>query len=150
MTARIAHVLAVALATLGTAAIASAMVVVHAPSAELHLEVAATPQQQERGLMYRTSLPAHTGMLFVFAADAPVAFWMKNTLIALDMVFVAGDGTVRRVYAGVAPAPATMPDQRIPTETGQAKYVIELPAGEARADGIAPGVKLAIPDPPDS
>src|SRR5215469_11738281 len=61
------------------------VVVVRAPAASVRLEVAVTPDQQERGLMYRTSLPPHTGMLFVFDADQEVAFWMKDTLVPLDM-----------------------------------------------------------------
>lgn len=117
-----------------------------APSAQLHLEVASTGAQRECGLMYRTSLPEHTGMLFVFAADAPLEFWMKNTLVPLDMVFVAADGTVRTVYANVATVPSTLPDDRIPLEPGVAKYVIELPAREAARDEIFTGTKLDLAD----
>ncbi len=61
---------------------------------------APTPQR-EQGLMDRTYVPEHTGMIFVFDGDAPVEFWMKDTLVPLDMIFVAADGTVRRVYANV-------------------------------------------------
>lgn len=130
---------------IASAASALPVVVVRAPAADLHLEVATTPDQQERGLMYRTSLAPHTGMLFVFDTDGPVAFWMKNTLVPLDMVFVAAGGRVRSVYRNVAPAPPSMADDAIPRENGTAKYVIELPAGEASGDGIAPGVPLTIP-----
>ena len=144
---RLMAVVALALATLG-ATTALPVVVIRAPASDLRLEVAVTPDQQERGLMHRTSLPAHTGMLFVFARDERVAFWMKNTLIPLDMVFVGADGTVRTVYAGVQPAPVSMPDDQIPRELGIAKYVIELPSGEARHDGIVHGAKLTIPHPP--
>ena len=94
--------------------------------------------------MYRTSLAPHTGMLFVFGSDGPIAFWMKNTLVPLDMVFAGADGRVRTVFRNVAPAAPSMPDDLIPRENGVAKYVIELPAGEASRDGIAPGVTLAI------
>lgn len=143
MIGRLAVAIALVLATLGAAALP--VVVVHAPGADLRLEVAVTPDQQERGLMYRTSLAPHTGMLFVFDRDEQVAFWMKNTLVALDMVFVGSDGTVRTVYRNVQPAPPSVPDDAIAREAGIAKYVIELPAGEARPDGIAAGVKLTIP-----
>jgi uncharacterized membrane protein (UPF0127 family) len=121
------------------------VIVVHAPSADLHLEVAITPAQQERGLMFRTALAPRTGMLFIFNSDAPIAFWMKNTLISLDMIFVAADGTVRRVFRNVPSAPSSMPDAKIPREGGVAKYVIELGAGEAARAGIAPHVRLVIP-----
>jgi uncharacterized protein len=83
-------------------------------------------------------------MIFVFGGDAPVAFWMKNTLVPLDMVFIAADGTVRRVFAKVAVVPRSLPDAEIPRESDVAKYVIELPAGEAAKDGIAAGVRLDV------
>jgi uncharacterized protein len=120
--------------------------VIAAPKALLHLEVANTEPQRECGLMFRTSLPKHTGMVFVFDQDAPMQFWMKNTLLPLDMVFVAADGTVRTVYPNVATVSPTLPDDQIPREGGVAKYVIELPAGEAARDGIATGIKLDIKD----
>lgn len=118
------------------------MTYVEAPRARLLLETATTEPERERGLMSRTSLPSHTGMLFVFDDDVPISFWMKDTLVSLDMIFVAGDGTVRRVFARVPIVAPDTPDARIPLETARARYVIELAAGEAEADGIAPGVKL--------
>jgi uncharacterized membrane protein (UPF0127 family) len=124
------------------------VVVVRAPNAQLRLEVARTEAQREHGLMDRTTLPAHTGMIFVFAQDGPVNFWMKNTLVPLDMVFVAADGTVRSVDARVPTVSASLPDASIPLESGRGQYVIELPAGEAAPDGIAPGVRLDLRDVP--
>src|ERR1700722_594616 len=121
-----------------------ATAVVHPPKANLRWEVARPEAQRERGLMFRHSLPPHTGMIFVFERDEQIAFWMKNTLIPLDMVFIASDGTVRRVFADVPVVPASTPDDRIPQEQSQARYVIELPAGEAAGDGIAAGVKLDL------
>lgn len=127
-------------------AAALAVVVLHAPKADLRLEVAQTDAQREHGLMDRTSLPPHSGMIFVFPQDGDVAFWMKDTLIPLDMVFVGGDGTVRLVYANVPTLPANTPDGKIPLEKGTAKYVIELPAGEAARDGIIAGSRLKLAD----
>lgn len=121
-----------------------ATTVVHAPKANLTLEIARTEAQLERGLMFRQSLPPHSGMIFVFERDEQIAFWMKNTLIPLDMVFIASDGTVRRVFANVPVVPTSTPEDRIPQEQSQARYVIELPAGEAAGDGIAAGVKLDL------
>lgn len=117
--------------------------VLRAPKAALRLQVARTEEQRERGLMSVRHLPAHTGMLFIFDADAPVAFWMKDTLVSLDMVFVAKDGTVRSVFAKVPVVSPTLPDDKIPLEQGKAKYVIELPSGEAAPDGIIPGLQLS-------
>ena len=123
------------------------VVVIHAPQANLRLEVAKNDPEREHGLMDRTSLPPHTGMLFVFDNDGPVTFWMKDTLIPLDMVFVAANGTVRSVAAAVQPAPKNAADATIPLEPGVGKYVIELPSGEAARDGIKPGTRLSIPHP---
>jgi uncharacterized membrane protein (UPF0127 family) len=115
---------------------------VRAPAACLTLETATTPQEQERGLMSRTSLPVHTGMLFVFDRDDPVSFWMKDTLVPLDMIFVASNLRVRQIFARVPPVPSGTPDEKIRVETASARYVIELPSGEAARDGIARGAQL--------
>jgi uncharacterized membrane protein (UPF0127 family) len=124
--------------------------VVHAPHADLTLEVARTEAQREHGLMNRTQIAPHTGMIFVFGGDGPVAFWMKNTLVPLDMLFIAADGTVRRVFSNVAVVPRSLPDADIPREADVGKYVIELPAGEAAKDGIAAGVRLDLRGVPTS
>jgi len=123
-------------------------IVVRAPQANLTLEVARSEAQREHGLMDRTSVAAHTGMIFVFERDEPVEFWMKDTLVPLDMIFIGADGTVRRVYANVPVVSSTLPDDQIPREGAQAKYVIELRAGEAAQDGIRDGVKLDLHDVP--
>jgi uncharacterized protein len=117
-------------------------IITHAPKATLTLQVAKTDSERELGLMSVTKLPAHTGMVFVFDEDAPIEFWMKDTLVPLDMVFVAADGTVRSVAANVPVVPTDTADEKIPRRNGNAKFVIELPAGEAKVDGIVPGTKL--------
>jgi uncharacterized protein len=135
---------------LAAIALALQTITVHAPKAQLTLEVARTPAEREHGLMDRKSVPEHTGMIFVFDADGPVEFWMKNTLVPLDMVFVGENGIVRRVYANVAVVSPNLSDDQIPREPGTAKYVIELAAGEAARDGIVPGTTLdlgAVPAP---
>jgi uncharacterized membrane protein (UPF0127 family) len=118
------------------------VVTLHAPKAALHVQVARTQPQRERGLMSVRHLPAHTGMLFVFDQDAPVAFWMKDTLISLDMVFLSPQGVVRNVFARVPVVSPQLPDANIPLEQGSAKYVIELPAGEAAQDGLRAGTHV--------
>jgi uncharacterized protein len=125
-------------------ALALPAITVHAPRTDLTLEVARTESQRERGLMDRASVPPQTGMIFVFDRDGRVDFWMKETLVPLDMIFVGADGTVRRVYANVPVVDPSLPDDRIPREGGDAKYVIELRAGEAASDGIEQGVKLDL------
>jgi uncharacterized membrane protein (UPF0127 family) len=61
------------------------------------VEVAATPEQQERGLMFRHALAGDRGMIFPYDPPQDVAFWMKNTLVPLDLVFIRADGTIARI-----------------------------------------------------
>ncbi len=117
-------------------------VTLRAPAAKLRVQIAHTEEQRERGLMGVTHLARHTGMVFVFDADAKVAFWMKDTLIPLDMVFISDQGVVREVYSKVPVVPLSLPDNQIPLEQGQAKYVIELASGEAEQDGLVPGAHV--------
>jgi uncharacterized membrane protein (UPF0127 family) len=121
-----------------------ATIVVHAPKADLALEVARTEAQREFGLMNRTSLAPHGGMIFVFASDGPIEFWMKDTLIPLDMVFVGADGTVRKIFRNVPVLAPQTPDNKIPLESGNAKYVIELAGGDASNEGLVEGTKLDL------
>jgi len=125
-----------------TSSLGIPFIIVHAPKATLHLEIANTEQEREQGLMNRVHLEPHSGMIFVFPVDQQVDFWMKNTLISLDMVFVDSDGRVRQVTAHVPTVSPSLPDAEIPLEPGNARYVIELAAGEAERDGIVPGVIL--------
>ena len=112
------------------------------PAAQLRVQVAATEPQRERGLMGVRKLAPHTGMLFIFDSDAPIEFWMKDTLIPLDMVFIGSNGTVRSVFPNVPVVATGTPDDRIPRRDGVAKYVLELPAGEAARDGLTGGVSI--------
>jgi len=136
-----ALVLAAALAVKPTPT-PQAFLILSAPAATLSLEVADTQAKQERGLMYRTALPAHTGMIFIFDRDDTVEFWMKNTLIPLDMVFVSADGHVRSVSENVPSSNPDTPEDKVARVSGAAKYVLELPAREATADGLRPGAVL--------
>ena len=87
-------------------------------------------------------------MIFVFQSDGPVEFWMKNTRVPLDMIFIAADGTVRSVYSNVPTVASSLPDDKIPLWGGVAKYVIELGAGEATRAGIVAGIRLDLTDVP--
>ncbi|HEV2262834.1 MAG TPA: DUF192 domain-containing protein [Candidatus Rubrimentiphilum sp.] len=117
-------------------------ITLQAPHVRLRVQVARTEGERERGLMGVRVLRAHTGMLFVFDNDAPVEFWMKDTLVPLDMVFIGNDGIVRNVAADVPVVALDTPDSRIPRRDGIGRYVLELPAREARQDGLAPGARL--------
>src|SRR5438477_3314622 len=114
-----------------------------APNAKLRVQIARTEPQRERGLMGVRKLASHTGMLFVFGTDAPIEFWMKDTLVPLDMVFIGKNGFVRTVFANVPVVPLDSADSVIPRRDGIAKYVLELPAGEAARDGFWYGVHIS-------
>jgi uncharacterized membrane protein (UPF0127 family) len=133
----------------GTAARSGAnpLRIVEVREAALTLRLAVASQESERmvGLMCVTRLRPQTGMLFVFPTDDEHEFWMKRTLVSLDMVWVGGDGTVRGVAADVPASTLDTPDDRVALRGGRGRYVIELRAGEAAADGIVPGAHLAIP-----
>lgn len=103
-------------------------------------EVASTPRQQARGLMERREVPADHAMLFVFAPPRPVSFWMKNTLVPLDMLFVAG-GRVAAIHRAAVPGSL----EPIPSP-GPACAVIEVVAGTADRLSVHVGDRVASPD----
>jgi uncharacterized protein len=118
---------------------------VRAPSETLELRVADTMSKREYGLMCVRTLPARTGMIFVFSdGDNFRDFWMKNTLIPLDMVFVSKSGLVNDVRANVPATKVDTPDDKIPHRDGTGSYVIELAAGEAARAGINKGTVLDV------
>lgn len=107
----------------------------------VQLEVAKTPAQQAMGLMFRTELAPDRGMLFPFNPPRPVSFWMKNTLIELDMVFLR-DGKVVAVASNVPPCKAEPCPAYGPT--GTIDQVIELRGGRAKELGIKTGDRLTV------
>ncbi|WP_310487144.1 DUF192 domain-containing protein [Chamaesiphon sp. VAR_69_metabat_338] len=107
------------------------------------LEVARTPEEQSTGLMSRTSLAADRGMLFVFAPARPASFWMKNTLIPLDMVFMS-NGVVRHISANVPPCKVADCPGYGPQSQVKIDNVIELRAGRAAELKIKVGDRLTI------
>lgn len=120
-------------------------VAVRTPTTTLELRVANDPDSRAYGLMCVLSLPARTGMIFVFTGgDVDRDFWMKDTLIPLDMVWVTARGIVTTVAANVPATTVDTPDEKIPHRDGRGSYVIELAAGEAAHDGIKPGVRLDV------
>ena len=104
------------------------------------VEVADDAAERSRGLMYREELPRFGGMLFVYDAPEPVAFWMKNTLIPLDMLFFDASGRLAAVHENAVPGDLT------PIPGGDAiQYVLEINGGAARRLGIVPGAELRHP-----
>jgi len=115
----------------------SLVIVTAAREIKFDIELALTPPQHEHGLMFREKLGPYEGMLFDFGHDQQVTFWMKNTLIPLDMVFIAGDGTIKHVHANAVP----MSTDTIPSEF-PVRGVLEINGGSARLLGIKPGDKV--------
>jgi uncharacterized protein len=113
--------------------------VIHAPGGalEVSIEVAATPPEREHGLMYRSALADGRGMLFVFEEDEDHTFWMKNTLIPLDMLFIARDGTLVGVHANATPLSTASISVGHPS-----RYVLEVPGGYAARHGVASGARV--------
>ena len=104
------------------------------------IEVADDAEERAQGLMFREEMPLNEGMLFVYDAPRRVGFWMKNTLIPLDMVFADATGTVTRVHANAVPGDLT------PIDGGEGvQYVLEINGGLAGKLGIAPGAVLRHP-----
>ena len=101
------------------------------------LEVVDTPAARERGLMYRSSMPEDHGMLFVFPDDVVRSFWMKNTLIPLDMLFIDAEGRIVGIHADAVPLTTT------PRSAGVAsRYVLETNGGWAGRHGVRAGDRV--------
>ncbi len=106
---------------------------------QFKVEIAATEATREKGLMYRRFMPADRGMLFEFEHEAPVSFWMKNTYIPLDMIFLARDGAVTRIAADAEP----LSEAIIPG--GPCIAVLELNGGTAARIDLKVGDKVRHP-----
>ncbi|WP_432211995.1 DUF192 domain-containing protein [Bosea vestrisii] len=104
------------------------------------VEVMRTPDQRARGLMHRQFMPADRGMLFDFKQVEPVAMWMQNTYISLDMLFIRADGTVARIAERAEP----LSTRTIPSGE-PVLSVLELNAGIAEKLGIKAGDKVEHP-----
>jgi uncharacterized membrane protein (UPF0127 family) len=104
------------------------------------LEVADTDANRQYGLMRRNSMPADHGMIFVFAREAPLAFWMRNTRIPLDIIYVNSAGKVVSVKQ-MKPY-----DEKTTPSEGPAQYAIELNKGAAEKAGVKAGMTLQLPE----
>jgi uncharacterized membrane protein (UPF0127 family) len=107
----------------------------------VQVEVARTEEARTRGLMFRRDLPRDHGMLFLFEESEVHSFWMHNTLIALDLIFLGEDRKVVGVVASAEPKTDT------PRSVGNpSRYVLEVSGGEAAAHAVGPGTRAVFID----
>jgi hypothetical protein len=121
--------------------LASPRVVISSPTgreSSVVVEVARTPDDLARGLMHRTSLAEDAGMLFVFPESDEHTFWMRNTLIPLDMIFIGEDLTVVGIVENAEPLTLE------PRSAGPSRYVLEVVGGWAARHGIAAGDRVLL------
>ncbi len=108
------------------------------------VEVAQTDEDRERGLMFRRNLPPDHGMVFVFQTTTEHGFWMHNTLLSLDMIFIGDDRKVVGVVERAEPHTDTVRTVHKPS-----RYVVEVSGGEAAAHAVGPGTPAVFIDIPE-
>lgn len=101
------------------------------------VELAETPAQQAQGLMYRERMAADAGMLFTYDRPQPASFWMKNTLIPLDMIFIGADGRIVNIHANAVPHSLDAVNS-----AGPVKGILEINGGMSARLGIRPGDRV--------
>jgi len=104
------------------------------PPVTVTVELATTPEKRTYGLMYRRQLAPDAGMLFVFPQEAPQQFWMHNTQIALDIMYIEDDGRIARIYERTTP----LSDTALPSGT-PVRFVLEVVGGFSARHGIQAG-----------
>lgn len=104
---------------------------------QFEVEIADTEAERDRGLMFRQTMPGYRGMLFEFQDPRPVSFWMRNTILSLDIIFIGVDGRILNIADHTTP----QSDDPIPS-AGVTRGVLEIGAGRAEALGIRPGDRV--------
>jgi len=105
----------------------------------IQVEEARSPKQRAAGLMHRKALKRRAGMWFVFDDDKPRSFWMRNTLIALDLIFVRADGRVANIIHNAVPK-----SERPLRSKGPVRYVLEVAGGQAASFGWRQGQRVTV------
>lgn len=134
--------LIVALLLIGNAACATGKNYVELKGQRFEVEIAATPEKQSLGLMFRQNMPDDHGMLFIFPYEAPRSFWMKNTRIPLDIMYFSSELRLVSMSQNTPPCRT----ERCPAypSAGPARYVLELNAGKAAELGLVEGDVLVL------
>jgi uncharacterized membrane protein (UPF0127 family) len=138
-----AVILALALGALGATCTRAPYVILHPKSGgsvSVPVELAVTPAEQQRGLMYRRDLAADAGMLFVFDETIEHSFWMKNTPLPLDMIFIGEDLRIVGIVANAVPFSTASRSVGAPS-----RYVLEVHAGFAERHGLHAGDRVELP-----
>ncbi|MFK5949650.1 MAG: DUF192 domain-containing protein [Methylococcales bacterium] len=106
------------------------------------VEIAETASQRTHGLMYRRSMAANKGMLFVFEQAGVQRVWMKNTLIALDIIFLSKQGKIVSILQNIQPC--KQPVCKVYTSKKSAKYMLEIKAGKVKKAGLTMGQQFVF------
>lgn len=105
-----------------------------------NVEIAATDEHRARGLMFREEMAEDAGMLFIFDSEGDRYFWMKNTPLSLDIIFITAEGVIVNIARDTTPF-----SEKIVASTGPAKYVLEVLAGTTERLGIKAGDEVRSP-----
>ncbi len=116
------------------------------------VELALTPEQRQKGLMYRKSMADDHGMLFDYGHEAPIAMWMKNTFIPLDMVFIDRTGVIRHIHKNAiphdeTPIPSRYPVQAVLELNGDITTRLGIKVGDRVRHPVFVGPSQAVPEP---
>lgn len=108
-------------------------------SRTVQMQLAVLPEEMQRGLMFRKSLGADEGMLFVFTSPQQMSFWMRNTTLALDIGYLDASGALREIY------PLYPLDERsVSSRARDLQYALEMNQGWFQKNGVKPGDKLDL------
>jgi uncharacterized membrane protein (UPF0127 family) len=105
-----------------------------------NVEIADTNEKRNRGLMFRDHLAADAGMLFDYHQEQLASFWMQNTLIPLDMIFIGADGVVKTIHVNAQPMDTTSIPSQVPV-----RFVLEVAGGRSVEIGLKPGDRMDHP-----
>ena len=120
------------------------MTIVLPNSQKISVEVASNDKERGKGLMFRKKLKRNEGMLFVFKDDSQKHFWMKNTLIDLDILFIGEDFIINEIFENVKKSEPNAKDFEIERVSAKGKYILELVAGSAEKHLLRAGLKIKI------
>jgi uncharacterized protein len=104
------------------------------------IEIADTNEERAQGLMFRNELAPDAGMLFDYGKEQEASFWMQNTLIPLDMIFIGADGVVKSIHVNAKPLDTTPIPSGAPV-----RFVFEIPGGRSKEIGLAVGARMDHP-----